>query len=317
MIIAQYKNTDLSKYNEFLNLCVIYEHNGIGVHEHHIIPRFMGGNDDESNLIKLSYKNHQLAHLILAECFDIKSREYKGNIFAAQHCSKWIQTNEKIDLREKISNIRKGIKRSPESIQKQKESRQKNGPYKWSNERRKRCTEQWDTKRQQNAACKAKLKELRAVQTKLNTEKRREIRKEKFKNGELQGSRKGVVTSAETKMKMSLASKKSYENGRINNRKGTTASDETRLKKSITMKNKFLSGEMTPSFKGKKHTEEAKGKQSQSKTGSRNPMSKQVKCNETGQTFGSAKDASIILNIPYRYMVHNIKKGTIGLSYIA
>lgn len=317
MITAQYKNIDLSKYIDFLNSCILYEHKGIGVHSHHIIPKFMGGTNDDLNLIILSYKDHQMAHLILAECFEVKTKEYNGNIFAAQHCAKWIQSNDQIDLREKISTIRKGVKKSPESIQKQKESRQKNGPYKWSNERRKRCTEQWNTKRQQNAAGKAKLKELRAAQAKLDTEKRREFRKEKFKNGELQGSRKGVILSVETKMKMSLASKKSYENGRINNRKGTTASDETRLKKSITMKDKFLSGEMTPSFKGKKHTKETKEKQSQSKTGSRNPMSKQVKCNETGQIFSSAKNASIILNIPYRYLIDNIKKGTIGLSYIA
>ena len=302
MIIAQYKNTDLSKYNEFLNLCVIYEHNGIGVHEHHIIPRFMGGNDDESNLIKLSYKDHQLAHLILAECFDIKSREYKGNIFAAQHCSKWIQTNEKIDLREKISNIRKGIKRSPESIQKQKESRQKNGPYKWSNERRQRCAEQWDIKRQQNAAGKVKLKDLQAAQTKLDAEKRREIRKEKFKNGELQGSRKGAITSAETKMKMSLAAKKAYENGRINNMKGVKQSAETIQKRMNSIKSKFPDGKIIRS-------DESKLRISNSKIGSKNSRSKKIKCNVTGIIYDSMNDTKNQLNISRKILAKKIKQG--------
>ena len=141
MIIAQYKNIDLSKYNEFLNSCTIIECKGVGVHEHHIIPKFMGGNNDDSNLIILNYKDHQLAHIILAECFNVDSKEYKGNIFAAQHCSKWIQPNEQLDLREKISCIRKGIKKSPESIKKQKETKRLNGTDKPTELTRKKMSE--------------------------------------------------------------------------------------------------------------------------------------------------------------------------------
>lgn len=62
MITAQYKNIDLSKYIDFLNSCILYEHKGIGVHSHHIIPKFMGGTNDDLNLIILSYKDHQMAH---------------------------------------------------------------------------------------------------------------------------------------------------------------------------------------------------------------------------------------------------------------
>lgn len=38
MIIAQYKNTDLTKYNDFLNSCELKCYEGIRTHNHHIIP---------------------------------------------------------------------------------------------------------------------------------------------------------------------------------------------------------------------------------------------------------------------------------------
>ena len=45
---------------------------------HHIIPRCMGGSDDEYNLIKLSYRDHYLAHYYLAKEYP----EVKGLRFA-------------------------------------------------------------------------------------------------------------------------------------------------------------------------------------------------------------------------------------------
>ena len=54
-----------------------------GFHIHHIIPKFMGGCDDETNLIKMSYFDHQKAHLILANCYPKKSFEWRGNINSA------------------------------------------------------------------------------------------------------------------------------------------------------------------------------------------------------------------------------------------
>ena len=54
-----------------------------GFHIHHIIPKFMGGDDEETNLVKLSYFDHQKAHLILANCYPKKSFEWRGNINSA------------------------------------------------------------------------------------------------------------------------------------------------------------------------------------------------------------------------------------------
>ena len=36
-------------------------------HKHHIIPKHMGGKDDEENLILLTIEGHALAHLTLYE----------------------------------------------------------------------------------------------------------------------------------------------------------------------------------------------------------------------------------------------------------
>lgn len=62
-------------------------------HKHHIIPKFMGGTNDEFNKIRLSYKDHQTAHLLLAECYPLQSDEYNKNIWAARMLNKWVDTN--------------------------------------------------------------------------------------------------------------------------------------------------------------------------------------------------------------------------------
>jgi hypothetical protein len=48
--------------------------------KHHIIPRSLGGIDDESNLVKLSAREHFICHALLAEMYDKNSFEwYKMN----------------------------------------------------------------------------------------------------------------------------------------------------------------------------------------------------------------------------------------------
>ena len=62
-------------------------------HKHHIIPKYMGGSNEEDNLIKLSYENHYAAHIILAECFETGSYHYNRNIWSALRLIGW--KNEK------------------------------------------------------------------------------------------------------------------------------------------------------------------------------------------------------------------------------
>ena len=49
---------------------------------HHIVPRSLGGSDDESNLVKLTAKQHFICHLLLTKMFTSKTYEYYKMIHA-------------------------------------------------------------------------------------------------------------------------------------------------------------------------------------------------------------------------------------------
>lgn len=46
---------------------------GVGYEKHHILPRSLGGSDDETNLVYLTYREHYIAHRML---FNIYPRNY-------------------------------------------------------------------------------------------------------------------------------------------------------------------------------------------------------------------------------------------------
>jgi hypothetical protein len=94
---------NLQKYFEFIKKCK--NNNPEKYHTHHIIPRYMRGSNNESNLIKLSYEDHYIAHIILAECFEPGSYHYNRNIWSALKLSGWKNDSE---LSEKLSLARNG-----------------------------------------------------------------------------------------------------------------------------------------------------------------------------------------------------------------
>lgn len=49
---------------------------------HHIIPRSLGGSDDEDNLVDLTAKQHFICHLLLTKMFEVGSFEYYKMIHA-------------------------------------------------------------------------------------------------------------------------------------------------------------------------------------------------------------------------------------------
>lgn len=53
-------------YNEFIEKCRKKPVPPKPRHEHHIVPKSVGGTDDKGNLIYLSFSDHWLAHYILA-----------------------------------------------------------------------------------------------------------------------------------------------------------------------------------------------------------------------------------------------------------
>lgn len=71
-------------YLDFIEDCKIKEYGELFTHKHHILPKFMGGNDDDTNLIILSIEDHFLAHKILAEHCD-NDTYISGNKMAAAY----------------------------------------------------------------------------------------------------------------------------------------------------------------------------------------------------------------------------------------
>lgn len=49
---------------------------------HHIIPRSLGGNDDKSNLVKLTAREHFICHYLLTKIYQSKTKEYYSMIKA-------------------------------------------------------------------------------------------------------------------------------------------------------------------------------------------------------------------------------------------
>ena len=58
----------LNRYNKFINALKNQSIDGY-CEKHHIVPRSMGGSDDASNLIKLTGRQHYLAHGMLWKAY--------------------------------------------------------------------------------------------------------------------------------------------------------------------------------------------------------------------------------------------------------
>lgn len=123
-ILNEHEIEKLKSYEEFLKECSFKNYLEIDTQVHHILPKFMGGTNNPRNLIKLSTIDHRDAHIILADCFDKKTREYIGNIKAAQYCQKWIDGSHEI-LKRRLSECMKNRYVSEETKQRISESKKK------------------------------------------------------------------------------------------------------------------------------------------------------------------------------------------------
>lgn len=72
---------------------------------HHIIPRCMGGKDDSSNLVLLTFKEHVIAHRLLTKIYPNERKLFAAVSFLTS-VDKFSDTKIKISLRE-LDEIRK------------------------------------------------------------------------------------------------------------------------------------------------------------------------------------------------------------------
>ena len=81
----------LNRYLKFIESCKQQEINGF-YEKHHIIPRSLGGTDEVSNLVKLTARQHFIAHLILSKMF-------KGQSSIKMHHAAWNMVNRDKGIR--------------------------------------------------------------------------------------------------------------------------------------------------------------------------------------------------------------------------
>jgi hypothetical protein len=183
--------------------------------KHHIIPKCMGGNNDNENLVKLTAKEHFICHKLLCKMYPDNSklkyavwamcRQRKTNTRSYNISSReydFLRTEAfknglSIEIRQKMSNSKKGKPGRPHSN-----------------------------------LTKNKLREYAKIQFQdgMSVETKQKI-SNTLKSKHIVPWNKGLQTTLESKEKISKKLK-----GRISNRKGCTLSEEQKRKMSESLK---------------------------------------------------------------------------------
>ena len=175
---------------------------------HHIIPRSLGGEDTQENLVVLTAREHFLCHWLLTKMVDNNRDQW--SMINALGFMMWAENDNQ--QRYKVNaRLYEQLKRKHSEAKSWAMTGERNGMYgkKWSEER------------------KQAFKEQRAKQAPMSDEAREKIRQSKL----------GKSRDKETKRKIS-ESKKGTQVGSLNNMYGKTHSDETRRKISEAMSGK-------------------------------------------------------------------------------
>lgn len=136
MILSEFETykfdlNQLKKYEEFLIECSKKEYLNLNTHIHHILPKFMKGSNKKDNLMRLSIEDHFSAHVILAECFDISSFYYKGNMYSANRLRINIDVPDNFNVILPDNFNFRGCKHSDESKKLISESKKGKSPERW------------------------------------------------------------------------------------------------------------------------------------------------------------------------------------------
>lgn len=222
----------VNRYFKFIN-SIPRNRNIKYTEKHHIIPKCLGGDNEEKNIIRLTYREHFIAHLILTKCFYNRNRTKMVYAFNVM-----LSVNKTLHKREILKNSRYyDIKRK----QWFQTCSGKNSPLfgkSFSKETKEKMKASWSEERKQ------KMRELlsdptrRSKMGRKRKEKLPKIYKERKKPENF--TMAGKSHSEETKIKMSNSAKgkiKSEEHRKniSNSRKGYKMTEEVRNKISQTM----------------------------------------------------------------------------------
>ena len=227
-----------SRWDREIDLNEYYE-------RHHILPRCVGGDNDTSNLIHLTVREHYVAHwLLVKEAFKsgTKTEQYKLGCAFHRMC----YGNGKI--KRNFSSFDYDIARKTFIKSISGENSPNYGKKHTKESIKKMC------KSKQNVSKETRKKMSESSKGKIFTEEHRKRLSESLKG------RKGRKHTKETRKKMSEGN-----SGENNPNYGKSPTEETRKKISESLK-----GEKNPFF-GRKHTEESKKKMSEGNSGENNP----------------------------------------------
>jgi hypothetical protein len=230
---------------------------GVYYEKHHIIPKSLGGNNDEDNLILLTPKEHFIAHLLLTKMYEGKEKAKMyfafwrlcssgRNIFGARQYSHakhlfskamsaislgkegyWKNRKHSEETKKRMSESHTGISKSEEHCKNISEGRK---GIEFSEEHKKniglsKIGNTYSVGLVRSEETKQKIKEKRALQI-ITDETKNKISK----------AHKGKIVSEETKIKISEKRKKMFAEGYIHPKTGTIHSDETKRKMSEARK---------------------------------------------------------------------------------
>lgn len=270
MIELRYNNTNLNEYIIFLNECLKKDYSGQKINKHHILPRFMGGDNSIENLIKLSREDHYIAHILLAHCFDKETHEYTGNILGAHKILNYL--NNDLNIARMHSSIKDAM--SKETVQRMIAAKLetvsiilKDGKYTFSDEVRKKMSD----------ANKKALEEGRSVSI-------FQTRPDYFIKRLKETRRKvGEFNHTEESKRKTSESMKGKNSGDKNGMFGKKLTEEQKNQISEKLKGKF--------------------------SGGKNNRAKRTRCNSSGMIFDCAKDAAKYYNLTYDVLLGKLKKG--------
>ena len=270
MIELRYNNTNLNEYIIFLNECLKKDYSGQKINKHHILPRFMGGDNSIENIIKLSREDHYIAHILLAHCFDKETHEYTGNILGAHKILNYL--NNDLNIMRMHSSIKDAM--SKETVQRMIAAKLetgsiilKDGKYTFSDEVRKKMSD----------ANRKALEEGRSVSI-------FQTRPDYFIKRLKETRRKvGEFNHTEESKRKTSESMKGKNSGDKNGMFGKKLTEEQKNQISEKLKGKF--------------------------SGGKNNRAKKTRCNSSGMIFDCAKDAAKYYNLTYDVLLGKLKKG--------